>query len=307
MNVSMEHLLREFQENGYLVVRGAFNPERLIAVRDQVLGHSTGQLNWRVKYAGGEKSVAETSNLFAQVPELKDLIAKSTAFQLVESLIGQETYLFRDAFIQKLPNPQSFFPLHQDSEFWDIQPEELISMWIPFQDTNSINGVLEVVPGSHKVRYPHYVKIGEQTKLPPFVNLLLRRNSKNSNMSSDGAVKTVKPSKLRTAVSNFANSKMLPFLSRNFKAFEKFAELFVVENDDEFWTKTIVPDLKVGDCILYHSKTIHGSRGNQTQNARISYVPTFMGSNYTRDGIPISDSRLGYVRMSKAEETGATL
>lgn len=300
-------LRREFQENGFVIIRDAFSPERLIAIRDQVLGSSAGQLNWRIKYAGGEKSVAETSNLFAQVPELKKIIAESKAFSLIESLIGQETYLFRDAFIQKLPNPQSFFPLHQDSEFWDIQPEELISMWIPFQDTNSINGVLEVVPGSHKVRYPHYVKIGAQTKLPPVVNLLLRRNSKNSNMSADGTVQTAKPSRVRTAISNFANSKMLPFLSRNFKAFEKFAELFVVENDDEFWTKTVVPDLKVGDCVIYHSKTIHGSRGNQTKNPRISYVPTFMGSNYTRDGIPISDSRLGYIRMSKSHSTGSTV
>jgi len=284
--------------DGFLVLRQAFLPSSVETFRHAVQGgpHFIGE--WREKFANGRLSVREVSNVYLRTPEARELLKNSKALDVVSEFLKQSVYLFRDAFISKMPNERSRFPLHQDSEFWNIQPEELISLWIPLQKSDRENGVLEVVPGSHKSRYRHVVSVGDRVVMPQAVNRFLRRGAQNANTDTPEKVASpATPGAMFRSFSNWANTKALPYLSRHFKPFERFAELFVVENEVEFWNQTVSVDLDVGDCIVYLSKTIHGSRGNHSAAERIAYVPTFMGGNYTRDGQIVSDPLLKFHRV----------
>jgi hypothetical protein len=123
-------------------------------------------------------------------------------------------------------------------------------------------------------------------RAPKLVNRILRRGAHNTEERGSG--------RARRALSNAVNGTVLPFVSRHFRPAQRFAELFVAEGEAEWWTRAVTPALKLGDCIVYHSRTLHGSRGNSDQKSRVAYIPTFMGRSYTRDGIPVADPRFGY-------------
>lgn len=289
-----ETLVHSFQKNGFLVLRNAFNPSDLVKFQNEINQSETLKINWRIKYAGGKPSVREISNVYDRTETFKNLLKKSAVLELIEKIFDQKLFLFRDAYIEKMPNQQSFFPLHQDSEFWKISPKSLVSMWIPLQDTNEKNGVLQVVPGSHLTHLNHSVKFGKNFRLPQFINKLLRSSAKNSNTDK----KQTLTQKAMLFIINLINGYIIPFLSKYILAFEKFTEFFVVQNDDYYWSKAISADLKLGDIILYHSLTLHGSKGNHLNTIRAAYVPTFMGEKFTSDGVVVSNPQLNYVKVS---------
>lgn len=49
-------------------------------------------------------------------------------------------------------------PMHQDGDYYPIEPLETVSMWIALDDATPENGRMRYVPGSHKARriFPHH-------------------------------------------------------------------------------------------------------------------------------------------------------
>lgn len=88
-------------------------------------------------------------------------------------------------FLNKQPGVESEMPIHQD---WTIVTEPLfdsITIWIPLQDVDEINGAIQVIEGSHR--------FGEQLRSPslqdPFKNIKeeLRRDLKLLKMKAGEA------------------------------------------------------------------------------------------------------------------------
>jgi len=293
----LAQLVTEFNKRGFVILRAAFDPSQVSLLQNKILSRAPNDLKWRIKYAGGEISIREASNVYTSIPEAKALFAHSPVLSVIRAILGEPIYLYRDAYVEKAPNPHATFPLHQDSEFWDIRPSRLVSLWVPAQDSNSTNGVLEVVPGSHLAHQPHVIKVGSTIALPDFINNILRKFANKVTGEKNSEKKTGLLRFLIVRLGNFINGTVFPFLSRNFKPFEKFTELFVIKNDADYWKQTELHDLKIGDCVVYHSETIHGSKGNFTGNSRGAYIPSFMGESFMRNGVAVSDPSLGYVRI----------
>ena len=54
------------------------------------------------------------------------------------------------SFLCKTPGPESFLPVHQDWTLVDESKYFSATIWIPLVETNEQNGVLKVLPGSHR-------------------------------------------------------------------------------------------------------------------------------------------------------------
>ncbi|MGI9222808.1 MAG: phytanoyl-CoA dioxygenase family protein [Woeseiaceae bacterium] len=50
---------------------------------------------------------------------------------------------------------------HLDYPFWPVAEQDLISVWIPFQDVARGGGMMSYVQGSHQVGYTEFVDIGQ--------------------------------------------------------------------------------------------------------------------------------------------------
>ncbi|HLP19106.1 MAG TPA: phytanoyl-CoA dioxygenase family protein [Chitinophagales bacterium] len=67
----------------------------------------------------------------------------------------QDTKTICGCFIVKAPGPESAMCVHQDMTLVDESKFTGINIWVPLVDLTATNGVLQVLPGSHRI-YPTY-------------------------------------------------------------------------------------------------------------------------------------------------------
>lgn len=86
---------------------------------------------------------------------LTQLVTKPRLVGAMQSIMGPNLKLFRADFLMKPPQVGSAKGVHQDSPYWPIEPYELASCWIAFDDATLTNGCMQVIPGSHRQALPH--------------------------------------------------------------------------------------------------------------------------------------------------------
>lgn len=87
-----------------------------------------------------------------------------------------------NAFVVKIPGNKSFVPLHQDVAAVDELKFSAINVWIPLQDITKDNGVMYIVPHSHRIFSPYrganidaLTKNIEKELQPYFIPLYIKR------------------------------------------------------------------------------------------------------------------------------------
>jgi ectoine hydroxylase-related dioxygenase (phytanoyl-CoA dioxygenase family) len=74
----------------------------------------------------------------------------------VEDLIGRDILCWTTNFFIKEPDNTAFVSWHQDSTYWGLEPDDVVTAWLAFTPATPENGCMQVIPGSHKVdQLPH--------------------------------------------------------------------------------------------------------------------------------------------------------
>lgn len=101
------------------------------------------QGNWRHK----------THLLFTWADEL---VHYPKILDAVEDVIGPDIVCWTTNFFIKEANNPGFVSWHQDSTYWGLDPDDVITAWVAFTDATPENGYMQFIPGSHKVeQLPH--------------------------------------------------------------------------------------------------------------------------------------------------------
>ena len=84
------------------------------------------------------------------------LVHHPKVLDAVEDAIGPDILCWTTTFFIKEANSPGFVSWHQDSTYWGLDPDEVITAWVAFTEVNEANGYMQVIPGSHKVdQLPH--------------------------------------------------------------------------------------------------------------------------------------------------------
>ncbi|MSQ55222.1 MAG: phytanoyl-CoA dioxygenase [Betaproteobacteria bacterium] len=101
------------------------------------------QGNWRHK----------THLLFTWADEL---VHHPTIVDAVEDVIGPDILCWTTNFFIKEKSNPGFVSWHQDSTYWGLDPDDVITAWVAFTEVTPENGYMQVIPGSHKIdQLPH--------------------------------------------------------------------------------------------------------------------------------------------------------
>lgn len=73
----------------------------------------------------------------------------SPILDVVEDLIGPDILAFAARFWIKPGRDGSYVSWHQDSAYFGLEPHDLVTVWLALTDSNSENGCMRVIPGSH--------------------------------------------------------------------------------------------------------------------------------------------------------------
>jgi hypothetical protein len=93
------------------------------------------------------------------------LASDKRILDLVEQIIGKDVVLWGCQIFCKPAGDGMEVPMHQDGQYWPINPLATCSVWVALDDVDVSNGCMRVVPGTHKGMLPHVVDARERIVL----------------------------------------------------------------------------------------------------------------------------------------------
>ncbi len=155
--VLSEHQIRVFKRDGYVLVKGMYNPDE-----SRTISEWTDELAACPEAPGKAMMYFETSDLdrsrilcrienFVPFHEgFSQLIQRRRMEQSVAELLGEPVVLFKDKINFKLPGADRF-RAHQDVQAgWDKYAPIHITAMVAIDETNEENGSLEIIAGLHR-------------------------------------------------------------------------------------------------------------------------------------------------------------
>jgi len=85
-----------------------------------------------------------------------ELVHHPKILDAVEDAIGANILCWTTNFFIKEADNTAFVSWHQDSTYWGLDPDHVITAWVAFTPATRENGCMQVIPGSHKIdQLPH--------------------------------------------------------------------------------------------------------------------------------------------------------
>lgn len=95
----------------------------------------------------------KTHLLFTWVDELAH---NPAILDAVADVIGPNVLLWNTNFFIKEAAHPGFVSWHQDSTYWGLDPDEVVTAWVALTDATPDNGYMQFLPGSHRIdQLPH--------------------------------------------------------------------------------------------------------------------------------------------------------
>ncbi len=135
--------VRFYEENGYLIgLPPVFTPDEVIE-----LNSGLKELLKLLRPGEDSKEIREwheTSRF------LYDICMNENILDYVESLLGPDFFMWGSNFFIKEPHTSSTVGWHQDAYYWPLHPQDSVTAWIAFLDSDEGNGAMKVIPKSHR-------------------------------------------------------------------------------------------------------------------------------------------------------------
>ena len=133
-------LKKEYDINGYAIVRNVIDPELVSEVENHV--------HWLSKKHPDTRPEAFHHSLLVHDPFIHHLLDSEKILDVIESIIGPDIALFGAHYIAKKPHDGKPVGWHQDGSYWPLEPMEVVSVWLAGTDSTTENACMRVIPGT---------------------------------------------------------------------------------------------------------------------------------------------------------------
>ena len=157
MSSNITNLADRYERDGFLVVDPLLSTGTVQRLRQRTGEIADGQTGFPVESIGLEPGAASVS--LATVRKLNNCALHDDIFRahadhpdildIVESLIGPDIKLFDAQLFMKPPGGIEK-TYHQDSAYFPLAPQEVVTCWTAMDDVTIENGCMYVIPGSHR-------------------------------------------------------------------------------------------------------------------------------------------------------------
>lgn len=86
-----------------------------------------------------------------KLTRLYGLIFHPKVLDAVESVLGPDILCWGSSLFVKEANDPGFVAWHQDSYYWGLEPDDVVSAWIALYPSTIENGAMRVVPGTQSM------------------------------------------------------------------------------------------------------------------------------------------------------------
>jgi len=99
---------------------------------------------------GGKLDPAQRNKSHLLFKWLDDLIRDPRILDPIEQLIGPDILCWNTLFWIKEAGSQSFVSWHQDTRYWGLSSDQVITAWLALSPAGVENGCMRVMPGTHR-------------------------------------------------------------------------------------------------------------------------------------------------------------
>lgn len=139
---------RRYQRDGFLCPVSAIGPAHAAEVRSRI--ESVEAAN------GGQWPKAQGLKPHLLYPWLDEVVRHPSILDPIEDVLGPDILCWASRFFIKDPGDGGFVSWHQDVTYWGLDiTENIVTAWLAFTPATRSNGVMKVIPGSHKKLLPH--------------------------------------------------------------------------------------------------------------------------------------------------------
>ncbi|MBI1779518.1 MAG: phytanoyl-CoA dioxygenase family protein [Proteobacteria bacterium] len=137
-----------YRRDGYLYPLPCLTPAEAKVYRDGLEAYER---------RSGEKATLIIRNKgHLKLRFLYDLVHDKRILDAVEAVIGPNILCWSSSLFVKEAMDPAFVAWHQDSYYWGLEPDDVVSAWVAFAPSTIANGAMQVIPGSHRQpQFPH--------------------------------------------------------------------------------------------------------------------------------------------------------
>ncbi|MFV0563673.1 phytanoyl-CoA dioxygenase family protein [Malaciobacter mytili] len=162
MKLSQEQI-DEFNSNGFLLIRNFASSE----LCDEILQKAKYHLENIIEPIESEQEylrIEDKNNI--TVRRLRQVYDREEVFKqwmtnkeirpILKQLLNDTpvlTLAHHNSIMTKMPKDSSRTTWHQDRRYWNYENNNLLSVWLSLDDEYLENGLLEFIPGSHKIKF----------------------------------------------------------------------------------------------------------------------------------------------------------
>lgn len=219
--------LAQFHKDGFIVLRGFLDAktcDNILRVAQIHLDAKIEPIETEIGYDTRDKEYRTTVTDYSShaneehviVRRLRQVYTRDALFKawmenekirpVLQQVLDDQVVLttaHHNSIMTKMPHYSTQTRWHQDRRYWRYSDDNLVSVWLALDDEHSDNGVLEFIPGSHKMHFTpeqfdekeYFSETGEENKkiivtkvstdlqkgdVVLFHSLLLHRANKNS-------------------------------------------------------------------------------------------------------------------------------
>jgi len=168
--------LAQFHKDGFIVLRGFLEEERcndilkvakehleaLIEPIETELGYDSRSKAYRMNvtdYSSKSEEkhvvVGRLRQVYDRSPLFKTWMEEVKIRPILQQILHDTVILttaHHNSIMTKMPHVSAATGWHQDRRYWSYTSDNLISVWLALDDETIENGVLEFIPGSHKMK-----------------------------------------------------------------------------------------------------------------------------------------------------------
>ena len=176
MRLTQEQL-QQFKNDGFLLLPKFADAALCDTIKDIAkahLKHQVPPIETELEYVGKTKEERELisdgkAHLFegqVTVRRLRQVYHRDIVFRqwmeseairpILQQVLQEDptiTIAHHNSIMTKMPHTSTQTRWHQDLRYWSFENDNLVSVWLALDEESSENGVLEFIPGSHKMHF----------------------------------------------------------------------------------------------------------------------------------------------------------
>jgi len=157
-----EKQIKNFETNGFLIIKEFAGKDLCDDILSKAFTHLTHSIAPIESEAQYQQSSSQNNTIrrLRQVYDREDIFSTWMKNQEIrpalKQLLNDDPVLVlahHNSIMTKQPFKSSITSWHQDIRYWNYQNDKLISIWLSLGDERIENGLLEFIPGSHKMNF----------------------------------------------------------------------------------------------------------------------------------------------------------